>query len=205
VERFRNALTNQGIEPPKDEEILLQQLDLVLVRNNRLIAEAVKRCRAAQLFTEEVSLVLEDRSELRLEPAKRNIYGVFPLDLNPDERRFAELLDIDDNVLWWHRNPPQQPTSIGLYGWSLGKGFFPDFVIGIRGRNVGNGIALVEVKGPHLQHYERAKASAHHKEYGLAFMVGYDKEKKDFVMFREEAGQLYENGRFETSRLRWDS
>jgi len=138
-ERFRNALTNQGIELPKDAEFLLQQLD------------------------------------------------------------------IDDNVLWWHRNPSQQETSVGLYGWSLGKGFFPDFVVGINDRKVGNGIALVEVKGQHLQHYERAKASARHKEYGLAFMVGYDKEKKDFVMFREEAGQLYENGRFETARLRWDN
>ncbi|SRR6266568_803776 len=203
-ERFRNALTNQGIELPEDDEVLLQQLDLVLIRNNRLIAEAVKRCRAAQLFTEEVLLAQEATSELRLEPSKSNIYGVFPLDLNSDERRFAELLDIDDNVLWWHRNLPQQPDSVGLYGWSLGKGFFPDFVIGIRDRNMGNGVALVEMKGPHLQHYERAKASARHKEYGLAVMVGYDKEKKDFIMFREEADQLFENGRFETSRMRWD-
>ncbi|MDD2468086.1 MAG: DEAD/DEAH box helicase family protein [Desulfobulbus sp.] len=203
-ERFRNALINQGIELPADDEVLLQQLDLVLIRNNRLIAEAVKRCRAAQLFTEEVLLAQEVTSELRLEPSKRNIYGVFPLDLNQDERRFAELLDIDDNVLWWHRNLPQQPDSVGLYGWSLGKGFFPDFVIGIKDRKVSNGIALVEMKGPHLQLYERAKASARHKVYGLAVMVGYDKEKKDFVMFREEADQLFENGRFETSRMRWD-
>jgi adenine specific DNA methylase Mod len=79
-----------------------------------------------------------------------------------------------------------------------------DFVIGIKDRKVGNGIALVEMKGPHLQLYERAKASARHKVYGLAVMVGYDKEKKDFVMFREEADQLFENGRFETSRMRWD-
>lgn len=149
-------------------------------------------------------LVQEVTSKLRLEPSKRNIYGVFPLDLNPDERRFNELLDIDDNVLWWHRNLPQQASSVGLYGWSLGKGFSPDFVIGIKDRKVGNGIALVEIKGPHLQHFDRAKASANHKEYGMAFMVGYDKGKKDFVMFREEADKLYENGRFETSRMRWD-
>ncbi len=204
-ERFRNALVNQGIEPPQDEELLLQQLDLVLVRNDRLIAEAIKRCRAAQLFTEGVALLPEIRSELRLDPAKRNIYGVFPPDLNNDERRFAELLDIDENVLWWHRNPSQQTTSVALYGWSLGKGFFPDFVVGIKDRKVGDGIALVEVKGPQLQHFERAKASARHKEYGLALMVGYDREKKDFVILREENGQLFENGRFETARLRWDN
>lgn len=204
-ERFRNALVNQGIEPPKDDELLLQQLDLVLVRNERLIADAIKRCRAAQLYTEEIPLMPEARSELRLDPAKRNIYGVFPPDLNLDERRFAELLDIDGDVLWWHRNPSQQPTSVALYGWSLGKGFFPDFVIGVKDRKAGNGIALVEIKGPQLQHYERAKASARHKLYGQSFMVGYDKGKKDFVMFREEAGQLYENGRFEISRLRWDN
>lgn len=202
-ERFRNALINQGIEPPSDDELLLQQLDLVLVRNDRLIAEAIKRCRAVQLSTVEVALLPEMRSELRLDPSKRNIYGVFPADLNNDERRFAELLDIDENVLWWHRNPSQQPSSVALYGWSLGKGFFPDFIVGVKDRNVGNGIALVEVKGPQLQYFERAKASAHHKIYSLAFMVGYNGEKKDFVIFREEAGNLYENGRFETARLRW--
>lgn len=202
-ERFRAALINQGIEPPQDDEQLLQQLDLVLVRNDRLIAEAIKRCRAAQLSTVEVALLEEIRSELRLDPSKRNIYGVFPADLNNDERHFAELLDIDENVLWWHRNPSQQPSSVGLYGWSLGKGFFPDFIVGVKDRKVGNGIALVEVKGPQLQYFERAKASAHHKIYGLTFMVGYNREKKDFVIFREEAGNLYENGRFETARLRW--
>lgn len=204
-ERFRNALINQGIEPPSDDEMLLQQLDLVLVRNDRLIAEAIKRCRAAQLYTEEVALLPEIRSELRLDPSKRNIYGAFPADLNSDERRFAELLDIDENVLWWHRNPSQQPSSVALYGWSLGRGFFPDFIVGVKERKVGNGIALIEVKGPQLQHFERAKASARHNEYGLAFMVGYDREKKDFVLLREEGGNLFENGRFETSRLRWDN
>ncbi|MBE0503822.1 MAG: DEAD/DEAH box helicase family protein [Desulfuromonadales bacterium] len=202
-ERFRAALINQGIEPPQDDEQLLQQLDLVLVRNDRLIAEAIKRCRAAQLSTVEVALLPEIRSEFRLDPSKRNIYGVFPADLNNDERHFAELLDIDENVLWWHRNPSQQSSSVALYGWSLGKGFFPDFIVGVKDRKVGNGIALVEVKGPQLQYFERAKASAHHKIYGLAFMVGYNREKKDFVIFREEAGNLYENGRFETARLRW--
>ena len=175
----------------------------MLVRNDRLIAEAIKRCRAAQLYTVEVALLPEIRSELRLDPSKRNIYGVFPADLNNDERHFAELLDIDENILWWHRNPSQQPSSVALYGWSLGKGFFPDFIVGVKDRKVGNGIALVEVKGPQLQYFERAKASAHHKIYGLAFMVGYNREKKDFVIFREEGGNLYENGRFETARLRW--
>ncbi len=204
-QRFRNSLINQGMEPPQDDELLLQQLDLVLVRNPKLIADAVKRCRAAQLVTEEVEQLLEIYSEIRLDPAKKNIYGVFPLDLNSDERRFAEMLDIDENVLWWHRNLPQQPTSVGLYGWSLGKGFFPDFILGIKDRKVGNGITLVEIKGPQIQHYDRAKASARHKEYGQAFMVGYDKIKKDFIMLREEDNQLFENGRFETIRLKWDS
>ena len=34
--------------------------------------------------------------------------------------------------------------------------------------------------------------------YGLVW-------EQDFVMFREEDDQLHENGRFETSRLRWDN
>ncbi len=203
-DRFHNALVNFGAEPPDSEEELLQQLDLVLVRNPKLISEAVRKCKAAQLTVEEVDLPEQIQSELRLSPAKRNIYGNFPADLNPDEKRFAELLDIDEDVLWWHRNPSQKPSSVGLYGWSQGRGFFPDFVVAVKGRNVGHGLALVEVKGPHLQHYDRAKASARHKEYGSAFMVGYNTGKKSFVMFREENGQLHENGSFEVERLRFD-
>lgn len=203
-ERFRKALENYGVEPPADEEELLQQLDLILVRNPKLIAEAVRKCRASQLTVENVSLPEEVTSDLRLAQSKRNTYGVFPADLNTDERRFAELLDVDDNVLWWHRNPSRQSTSVGLYGWSQGTGFFPDFVVAVKGRSGGRGLALVEVKGPQLQHFDRAKASARHKEYGAAFMVGYNTGKKSFVMFREENGELYENGTFEVERLRFD-
>lgn len=202
--RYRESLINNGIEPPVDEEELLQQLDLILVRNQRLIQNAHKRCRAGQLKLEEVLLEPVLTSELRLDVAKRNIYGVFPGDLNLDERRFSEMLDIDDNVLWWHRNPSRQPSSVGLYGWSEGTGFFPDFVVAVKDRKVGNGIALVEVKGPHLQNYEKAKASARHKEYNQAFMVGYNKGEKEFMLYREEGGNLYENGRFEVNRLRWE-
>ena len=203
-ERFRKALINGGYDPPGDDEQLLQQLDLILVRNPKLIAEAVRRCRAAQLVVEDVPLPEAISSDLRLSSAKRNLYGAFPADLNPDERRFAELLDIDENVLWWHRNQSQQPTSVGLYAWSHGRGFFPDFVVAVKGRLVGHGLALVEVKGPQLQHYDRAKASARHREYAGAFMVGYHPGKKSFVMFWEENGQLYEHGAFEVARLRFD-
>ena len=202
--RFLQVLIDQGFEPPKDEEQLLQQLDLVLVRNPTLISEAVRKCRAAHLTVEKVALPEEITSELRLAPAKRNIYGIFPADLNLDEQRFAELLDIDDGVIWWHRNPSQKTTSVGLYGWSQGRGFFPDFIVAVKERKMGHGLALVEVKGPQLQHYDRTKAAARHKEYGTAFMISYQPGKKSFVILREENGQLYENGIFEVIRLRFD-
>jgi len=69
---------------------------------------------------------------------------------------------------------------------------------------MGSGIVLIEMKGPHLQQYEAAKASARHKEHGMVFMVGYDKEKKNFRLYREENGAIHDNGLFETSRLRFD-
>lgn len=204
IQRFKEALINHGIELPKDEEDLLQQLDMVLVRNPRIIADAHKRCRAGQLNVEKVVLDQELTSELRLDNAKRNIYGVFPPDLNVDERRFCEVIDIDDNIVWWHRNPVRQPMSVALYGWSEGTGFFPDFIAGVKDRQAGKGIALIELKGPHLQQYESAKASARHKEYGTVYMVGYDKEKKTFRLYREENGEIHDNGLFEVSRLRFD-
>jgi hypothetical protein len=139
-----------------------------------------------------------------LAPALRNLYGVFPDGMGPSEREFAEMLDTLAEVLWWHRNPSRKPESVALYRWADGTaGFFPDFVVGVRERMEGDGIALSEVKGPHLQQYEKAKAGARHLHYGRVFMVGKTGATGGFRLWRLTADQqLVDDGPFEAQRMR---
>lgn len=203
-ERFRKVLEDAGHEMPTTDELLTQQLELVLVRNDRLIAEAHKRLRAEQVQSTPVSLPHAIESDWPLNPAVRNVYGVFPSDMKPDELAFAELLDTSSEIEWWHRNSVRKPDSIGLYQWSGGVGFFPDFVARVRERTEGGGIALSEVKGPQLQEFEKAKAGARHSDYGRVFMVGKPGRDGDFRMWRLTAErQLVDDGPFEVPRMRY--
>jgi Type III restriction enzyme, res subunit len=203
-DRFRAALQNEGHEAPESDEELTRQLELVLVRNDRLVREAHKRLRAEQVAGALTHLPPAMESEVALAPALRNVYGVFPDGLGIDEREFAELLDTSAEVLWWHRNPSRKPESVALYRWSDGTaGFFPDFVVGVRERIEGDGAALAEVKGPHLQQFDKAKAGARHIHYGRVFMVGKTGASGGFRLWRLTTDQqLVDDGPFEAQRMR---
>ncbi|WP_321807801.1 DEAD/DEAH box helicase [Burkholderia sp. BCC1993] len=202
-ERFKSALQDEGHELPDSEEQLTRQLELVLVRNEGLIRQAYKRVRAENVEAVSVQLPSAIESLTPLLPAKRNIYGVFPDSLSPQELEFAEYIDSAKEVVWWHRNPVHKPESVSLYQWSGGIGFFPDFVIGIAGRSEGGGVALLELKGPQLQQYDRAKAAACHITYGRVFMVGKEGRDGGFRLWRLVDDRLVDDGPFETHRLRY--
>ena len=202
--RFREALLNEGHELPSNDEELTRQLELVLVRNDQLIKNAHKRLRAEEVLVTKSYFTETLVSPNPLPPAKRNVYGVFPAQMSPQELEFAELLDTSSQIDWWYRNLPgaHRTDNVGLYQWSGGTGFFPDFVVKIQGRSEAGGIALAEVKGPHLQLYERAKAAARHPTYGRVFMVGKDGAEGGFRMWRlAEGDTLVNDGPFEISRL----
>lgn len=203
--RFEETLIAEGHVPPDTEEELTRQLELVLVRNPNLVREAHKRMRAEQVQAAFVHLPQTLVSEDFLEAAKRNVYGVFPPDLSAQEREFAEQLDTSADVVWWHRNPVRKPSSVALYKWADGVGFFPDFVLEVKERTEGDGIALSEVKGPHLQHFDRAKAAAVHLKYGRVFMVGKELNNDGSFRFwrRVSDGNLVDDGKFEVPRMRY--
>lgn len=119
-----------------------------------------------------------------LEPARLNVYGVFPPDMNSWETAFARELDNDltGTVLWWHRNPPRKPYSacLPLPGQ---PDFYPDFVVGVRDRRTPSGVALVEVKRiiDEVTGNPQAKARAHHPEYGKVLMV-YWRDERDWMI-----------------------
>lgn len=203
LERFRRAIEASGSPLPEDEEALMQQLDLVLVRRPGLLRDAYKRMRHAQVADIDVPLSGELPSAQRLDPAARGLYGVFPPDLNPDERAIAEKLDGDAQVRWWHRNPSK--TGVGLYRWDEGEGFYPDFVVCVEGRS-GEGIALLEIKGEQLwgKESEVDKSHAVHTDYGAVLMAGHKRNDPNFVFLRELQRRLQSAGAFNIDRLRFD-
>ncbi|MBS2128579.1 DEAD/DEAH box helicase family protein [Burkholderia thailandensis] len=204
-ERFKDTLVAEGHVPPESHEELTHQLELVLVRNPNLVKEAHKRMRAEQVQAAMVHLPDALVSEAPLEPAARNVYGVFPVDMSPQEREFAEQLDTSPDVIWWHRNPVRKPSSVALYKWADGIGFFPDFVLQVKERTEGDGVALSEVKGPHLQYFDRAKAAAVHIKYGRVFMVGKELGSDGSFRFWRKVsdGNLVDDGKFELPRMRY--
>lgn len=80
-------------------------------------------------------------------------------------RRASPTIDITRPELIW-------PHSVGLI-MPDGKGYFPDFMVNVKGRNKGEGILLVEVKGEYLINSLNTpdKALASHKVFRKPLMV----------------------------------
>ena len=204
LDRFTHAIERTGAAVPDDEETLLQQLDLVLVRHPALLREAYRRLRHGQERDVDVALLAELQSDTRLESARRALYGAFPPDLNVDERAIADTLDDSPQVRWWHRNLSRKSDSVGLYRWDEGDGFFPDFVVAVEGRTTPQGIVLLEVKGGHLwgEPKEVEKSTAVHPDYGPVLMVGRRRGEREFHHLRKQGGRLETDGVFSVDRMR---
>jgi hypothetical protein len=202
LERFETAIVGMGAEPPGDEELLAQQLELVLARRPMLLNAAYKSLRMQSVMDIDVPLPGAIESLQRLPTAGRNLYGVFPPGMNPDESAVAHLLDTSRLVKWWHRNPSK--TGVGLYRWDAGAGYYPDFVVCLNDRP-GNGIALLEVKGDFLsgKESEVEKTAAVHPDYGRVYMVGRKRGERDFMFLRDLGGKLQSAGAFSVEQLQF--
>lgn len=202
LERFETAIVGMGAEPPGDEELLAQQLELVLARRPMLLNAAYKSLRMQSVMDIDVPLPGAIESLQRLPTAGRNLYGVFPPGMNPDESAVAHLLDTSRLVKWWHRNASR--TGVGLYRWDAGAGYYPDFVVCLNDRP-GNGIALLEVKGDFLsgKESEVEKTAAVHPDYGRVYMVGRKRGERDFMFLRDLGGKLQSAGAFSVEQLQF--
>lgn len=154
----------------------------------RAISEAVARHTIAETAEPLPSTLV---SPTPLMPAQLNLYGVFPDDLNTWEKPFAEYLDNDvsGTVVWWHRNPPRKPWSVGvpLPGQ---PDFYPDFVVGVRGRSGRDSVLLMETKRM-INDQERnalVKAQAVHPDYGRVMML-YWEEQREWRVVEYDAQQ----------------
>jgi len=181
IKRLQSEYEARGFEYTQHELDLV--LDLILVAFPSLIRQAARECAAqyAELMdTSPLPVSIELPSGART--SRLNVYGVMPPDLNRDEIAFAEMLDSDlsGTVEWWHRNEPRKPWSIGLILPS-GAQYFPDFVVKVNGRTLGDGLLLVETKGDHLLNSGDTldKVLASHQLY-----------KRPVMLMREDSGRF---------------
>jgi hypothetical protein len=194
LDRFKEKLPEAGFALPSSEEALEHALDVVLVRNPKLLRDANRLARMQRIDLREVQLPSSIFSAEPMKPAKRNIYGVFPNSWDSeDERAFAGKLDACEEVSWWHRNPARRPESVALYKWDDGSPFHPDFVVAYRGRGTQCDIALVEIKGPRgwgdPTDFAKANGPAH-ASYGKCIFVGRANKGSPFERLLPKDGRL---------------
>ncbi|TAN85941.1 MAG: DEAD/DEAH box helicase [Gallionella sp.] len=188
IKRLQSEYEARGFECNGRELDLV--LDLILVAFPNLIRQAAREC-AAQYAELMDASPLPSSMELPsgARTSRLNVYGVMPPDLNRDEIAFAEILDSDlsGTVEWWHRNEPRKPWSIGLI-LPNGAQYFPDFVVKVNGRALGNGLLLVEIKGDHLLNSGDTldKVLASHQLYKRPVML-MQEDSGRFMTIRQDA------------------
>jgi len=169
-----------GFPEATDPQRVAQFLDILLVTHPQLLTDAQKAALAegARLEpAEEIPSALASDEPLRT--SGFNVYGVYPAGMNSWERLFADFLesDMSGKLLWWHRNLPNKDWSVRLLLTS-GKGFFPDFIIGIKDRPKPENALLVDTKYAFDTAREAPKILADHDEYGRVLIVHKTGEKR---------------------------
>jgi type III restriction enzyme len=199
LRKLKATLTELAMDQGDDDEQVLHMLNVILAARPELLYKAQKEALAAHFEVtptqEELPAVLD--SDLPLATSRLNVYRVIPPSLNSWERPFAELLDRDSQqiVRWWHRNLPHKRWSVQVV-LDNGKGFFPDFVIGINGRKNEVGGLLADPKFSFETTQEQPKTYAQHPIYGRVLIlslqggaqwmtVRYDEQRQKAVLDRE--------------------
>lgn len=197
-DRLAEEMRTLGMEADAADPARVQHLlNVILATHEELLAEAKKKAIAAHMeILEAEPLPEEFESAELLKKSPRNIYAVMPGDMNGWEREFAELLDHDPHQLvkWWHRNPSGKPWSVNVL-MPNGRGFYPDFIIGIEGRTTEDGALLADPKDRFETSKEAPKVLARHQAYGRVMIVakdgirwmtvGYDEKNKKPVLAKE--------------------
>ena len=195
--KVQQVMTEETMPEANDPEKVTCFLDVILATHPELLLEAQKAAHAkhAQILeTDDLPAELVWAEPLPQSP--RNVYGVMPAGLNTWELLFAELLDRDMNrlVKWWHRNEPHNPWSVNVL-MPDGRGFFPDFVIGIEGRKTEDTALLADPKLNFQRDDEAPKVLAQHRTYGRVLIlyldgvrwmtVGYDDKAQKPILAKE--------------------
>jgi superfamily II DNA or RNA helicase len=199
LRKLKATLVELGLEDVEhDEDKIAHMLNVILASQPELLYEAQKAARAVHFVVEEAEDELPPVlvNETPLTTSRLGAYGAIPPGLNSWEEDFVKLLDGDSLgiVKWWLRNLPHK-------GWSVqvvladGRGFFPDFVIGMEGRKTELGALLADPKSGFETTAELPKSHAQHPLYGRVLIlsrkgaqwmtVRYDEAQKRAVLDKE--------------------
>jgi type III restriction enzyme len=176
LRKMEKVMRDEAMAEAEDPEQVARFLDVILATHPQLLRDAQKAAIAKNAEVLEADdLAPEITSSAPLAKSPRNIYQVRPEGLNGWEADFADLLDRDsgDNVLWWHRNEPRQPWSVNVL-MPDGRGFYPDFVIGITGRKTEDNALLADPKLNFAREDEAPKVLAEHMSYGRVLILTRD-------------------------------
>ena len=129
-------------------------------------------------------------SDEALPSSNRNLYGILPSDLNSWELNFAQVLDHDQSgtIRWWHRNQPHKPWAVNVL-LPDGRGFFPDFLVGVKDRKTPDGVLLAEPKFYFERRDEAPKAEVIHAGYGKVLVLHLEGSVEWRVVRLEGKGQ----------------
>jgi len=174
ITELKRVCDNDGIEYTIDD--LRRTIDIAVMRDPERLRTAVRLAlrQYLRMSTSEPIPEFEFGSASVLQ-AKKAAYGIFPSDLNKEERDFAEFIDGDTTgtVKWWLRNRENTKwaTRIVL---PTGRRFFPDFIVGVTNRSTPDSIALVEIKDDGMTGRLQADANlmkirVQHQEYKNVF------------------------------------
>ena len=191
LSRLQGILREKAFEGADDPVKVAQLLDVILVTHPALLAEA-QRAALAEFTEIEEAEEWPDQTEAEnpLPQSPKNGYGVLPVELNTWERGFADFLDRDmtSTVLWWQRNLPHKPWSVRVL-LADGRGFFPDFVVGIKDRPKENGVLLADTKYAFELRKELPKILAEHAAYGRVLILHRGPDNQwSVVRFHPESG-----------------
>lgn len=197
LRKLETVMKDNEMEEADDKEKVALFLDVILATHAELLWEAQKMAVAAHMEIQDADeLPDEIASAEPLRRSPRNIYEVMPAGLNGWEKEFAELLDHDPHKLvnWWHRNPSDKPWSVNVL-MPNGRGFYPDFIIGIEGRKTEDGALLADPKDRFETSRESPKVLAQHQVYGRVMIlakdgvrwmiVGYDEKARKPILAKE--------------------
>lgn len=178
LEQLRRKMTERGMSIPGERD-LRRAVDLLAMVRPDLLHDACRECLSAAVeIRQDEDIPAQYYGPVGLEQAEKALYGVFPQELNAQERAFARLLDNDASgtVLWWMRNTENARWAVSIV-LPTGRRHFPDFVIGVNVRRKAlDNIALAEIKddgttGRLYSSSNTDKVRTQHARYGSALMV----------------------------------
>jgi superfamily II DNA or RNA helicase len=183
-------MREESMEEAEDPGKVSAFLNTILATDPKKLWDAQKAAIARHAEIKEAEEPLPDEivTDAPLATSARNIYGIYPDGLNDWENRFAKALDNAPNetVLWWHRNESQKPWSVNVLMPS-GRGFYPDFIIGVRERKTEDHALLADPKFHFAEEGESAKVLARHQVYGRVMILSQGREAARWMLVTWDA------------------